>query len=87
VCEPAVLLTVGQVYVFEVVRTSATGYAMIRGAQDDPCPDIQAWIEGKATATGDLWFQLGSTSTVAGADRSWSTLKALYEPLRAGSVR
>lgn len=74
-----VMLEPGATYVFEIVRTGESGYAMVRGANDDPCPAIHGWIGGTASSFVDLWFELGRSDAVPGTARSWGALKLRFE--------
>lgn len=76
--DPFVALEVGSTYVFEIVRVSESGYAMVRGSSDDPCPDMHAWISGLVRDLADLWFQLGRAPQVGTSASDWGGLKWIY---------
>lgn len=76
--DPPVPLLVGATYLFEIRRVSDTGYLMVRGANDDPCPDGHGWIEGAQSELADLWFALGREVVVGDRSRSWGALKSRF---------
>ena len=68
----------GRTLVFRITRTSAEGYAMVRGGSEDPCPGTSLWLLGVAAPLADLLFRIDTSTTVDVPPGTWSSVKALY---------
>lgn len=73
-----VSLAVGTAYTFEIVRVSETGYAMVRGADGDPCAGGSAWSQGQHFDHADLFYRIGWDDLTPSDEVSWSTVKGWY---------